>query len=150
MSAGVRRRARCFALQVLFALDINPDEDVERALSTYGSAFELTVESPSLSFARTLVRAADAHRQAIDEAIQKASRNWRIERMSRVDRNILRLATCELCHTRNVPVRVIINEAVELAKLFGAAESAAFVNGILDRIAQTNPPATPDSAESPP
>jgi N utilization substance protein B len=71
----------------------------------------------------------------LDEVIAGASKNWRLERMSRVDRNILRLATCELAHFPQTPVKVAINEAVELAKRFGAAESAAFVNGILDRIA---------------
>ena len=136
MAAGIRRRARCYALQVLYALDCNEGESAERALASYRDTFELELEEPSLAFSKELVLAATEHRQAIDEVIQDASRNWRIERMSRVDRNILRLATCELRHLSEAPVRVIINEAVELAKLFGASESAAFVNGILDRIAQ--------------
>ena len=75
-------------------------------------------------------------RAEIDDVIQTASRNWRIERMSRVDRNILRLAASELMGSPEVPTKVVINEAVELAKRFGAAEAPAFVNGILDRIAQ--------------
>lgn len=152
MSAGVRRRARCFALQVLYALDINRDEDPHRALTNYGHAFDLPLEEPSLAFARALVNAATSNCADIDEAIQAASRNWRIERMSRVDRNILRLATTELRHTRDAPMRVVINEAVELAKLFGASESAAFVNGILDRIAQMTQQgenATPDHPATP-
>jgi hypothetical protein len=71
------------------------------------------------------------------DAIVAGSRNWRLERMARVDRNILRLAVGELIHAPETPVRVVINEAVELAKRFGTAESSAFVNGVLDRIAPT-------------
>ena len=149
MSVGARRRARCFALQVLYALDINRAEDPNRALATYSDAFDLDVVEPSLSFAYTLVRMAAANRDDIDTAIQKASRNWRIERMSRVDRNILRLATCELRHTKDAPIRVVINEAVELAKLYGAGESAAFVNGILDRIAQMDQDPTESETSTP-
>ena len=83
-----------------------------------------------------LVRETSARVAELDDIIQNASKNWRLDRMSRVDRNILRLATYELRHCDNVPVKVIINEAVELAKRFGTGESAAFVNGVLDRIAQ--------------
>ena len=87
-------------------------------------------------FARDLVAAAATERGAkIDELIAASSKNWRIDRMSRVDRNILRLGACELLAFRDVPVKVVINEAVELAKRFGTAESSAFVNGVLDRIA---------------
>ena len=79
--------------------------------------------------------AASARRTAIDELISGSSKNWRLERMSRVDRNILRLGTTELSAFPGVPVRVALNEAVELAKRFGTSDSPAFVNGILDRIA---------------
>ena len=87
------------------------------------------------TFARDLVAAATEKSAEIDELIVSASKNWRIDRMSRVDRNILRLGACELLAFRDVPVKVVINEAVELAKRFGTAESSAFVNGVLDRIA---------------
>ena len=87
------------------------------------------------TFARELVAAASDGAAKIDELIASASKNWRIDRMSRVDRNILRLGVCELVAFRDVPVKVVINEAVELAKRFGTAESSAFVNGVLDRIA---------------
>lgn len=136
MSTGIRRRARWYALQVLYALDMNPDEQAQKALDSYGSEFELEVDTRARPFARQLVLAVMAHAADIDQVIQHASRNWRLERMSRVDRNILRMATCELLHLHDAPVRVVINEAVELAKRFGATESPAFVNGILDRIAQ--------------
>ena len=71
----------------------------------------------------------------IDPLLEQHSYNWRLDRMSRVDRNILRLGSVELVAFPDVPVKVVINEAVELAKRFGTAESSAFVNGVLDRIA---------------
>lgn len=135
MAAGVRRRARWYALQVLYALDFNQG-DAGEAVATYWQIFELDVDERSMEFATELVAQTQANLARIDDAIQSASRNWRLDRMSRVDRNILRLATCELVHSPDVPVKVVINEAVELAKRYGAAEAPAFVNGILDRIAQ--------------
>ena len=73
--------------------------------------------------------------EATDALIRGASKNWRLERMTRVDRNVLRLGAWELAHQRDVPRAVILDEAVEIAKLFGNEESGAFVNGVLDRIA---------------
>ena len=136
MAAGVRRKGRAYALQVLYALDLNDDAAPGAAVADYAGLFELEVDPPSLEFAGQLVASVRERLAEIDDVIQSASRNWRLERMSRVDRNILRLAAAELRHFLDVPVKVAINEAVELAKRFGAAESAAFVNGILDRIAQ--------------
>ncbi len=122
-------------MQVLYALDMNEGSDPARAVAEYWDLFQLELDPPSLEFADHLVTTARARLAEIDDAIQSASRNWRLDRMSRVDRNILRLATCELRHSPDVPVKVVINEAVELAKRFGTADSPAFVNGILDRIA---------------
>ena len=136
MGAGVRRGARRYALQVLYALDVNPTASIAEALASYREAFDLELDERAGEFAAELVRGTVANRAAVDEIIQQASRNWRIDRMSRVDRNILRLAAFELGHLPEIPTKVVINEAVELAKRFGAAEAPAFVNGILDRIAQ--------------
>jgi len=124
-----------YGLQVLYALDMNEGEIPSRAVTMYGELFELELDAPTLEFAGRLVSITRERLDEIDDAIQSASRNWRLDRMSRVDRNILRLATCELRHSPDVPVKVVINEAVELAKRFGTADSPAFVNGILDRIA---------------
>ena len=135
MSAGTRRSGRAYALQLLYARDNDASTDVASVAGPWADAFELEVDSEALSFARELVTTASARANEIDELIASASRNWRIDRMSRVDRNILRLGACELVAFANVPVKVIINEAVELAKRFGTAESSAFVNGVLDRIA---------------
>jgi transcription antitermination protein NusB len=133
--AGSRRKARAYALQVLYARDVEGGTDVGAALAGWSETFELEIDDAARTFAGELVQATVNDLPRLDEIIGGASKNWRLERMSRVDRNILRLATCELASFRQTPVKVAINEAVELAKRFGAAESAAFVNGILDRIA---------------
>jgi len=131
---GSRRRARGYALQVLYARDVERGTDVDAALTGYSESFELEVDDAARAFAAELVAATVADAR-IDDVIATSSRNWRLERMSRVDRNILRIAVCELRAFPQTPVKVVINEAVELAKRFGTAESPAFVNGILDRIA---------------
>ena len=74
--------------------------------------------------------------QQTDEQIKKASQNWRLERMTRVDRNVLRIGAWELLARADIPRAVILDEAVEIAKRFGTEESGAFVNGVLDRIAE--------------
>lgn len=138
MGAGARRRGRWQALQVLYALDLNPEQSVEQALEGLAEGegdAEVELDARSEAFARELVARTVERRAEIDDVIQAASRNWRLERMSRVDRNILRLAAGELISAPEVPTKVVINEAVELAKRYGAAEAPAFVNGILDRIA---------------
>jgi N utilization substance protein B len=133
--SGARRTGRAYALQLLYARDGDPATDVNRAAEVWASELELEVEASAQAFAKDLIAAAVSRAGEIDDLITSASKNWRIDRMSRVDRNILRLGACELLVFRDVPVKVVINEAVELAKRFGTAESSAFVNGVLDRIA---------------
>jgi transcription antitermination protein NusB len=135
MSAGVRRSGRAYALQLLYARDGDPQTDLKIVSNAWAGDFEIEIEAAAMQFARDLIVAAVERAADIDELITSASKNWRIDRMSRVDRNILRLGACELLAFRDVPVKVVINEAVELAKRFGTAESSAFVNGVLDRIA---------------
>ena len=135
MTAGVRRTGRAYALQLLYARDGDASTDVTNAAGSWASEFELEIEPAAQQFAKDLVSAATQRAPEIDELIGSSSKNWRIDRMSRVDRNILRLGACELLAFKDVPVKVVINEAVELAKRFGTAESSAFVNGVLDRIA---------------
>jgi N utilization substance protein B len=139
---GTRRRAREFALQILYQLDA---EDVsasdEQAIALYWRNFATASEGDeprgddpeARVFAEKLVRGVRQHQAELDAQIQKASKNWRLERMARVDRNLLRLALYELKYADDVPAKVAINEAIEIAKRFGTAESSAFVNGILDR-----------------
>ncbi|HFC97794.1 MAG TPA: transcription antitermination factor NusB [Thermosulfurimonas dismutans] len=128
---GLRHRGRQIALQVLYQWDvagISPEE----ALSAYRD--HLSPPEGAFSFARELVEGVREKRDLLDEIIRKYSRNWRLERMLATDRNILRLAVYELLFRPDIPPRVSINEAVELAKEFGSEDSPAFVNGILDAI----------------
>ena len=135
MSTGTRRTGRSYALQLLYARDGDASQNLSSAAVNWADDFELEIDDQARSFARDLVAAAVERAGEVDDLIAAASKNWRIDRMSRVDRNILRLGACELLAFRDVPTKVVINEAVELAKRFGTAESSAFVNGVLDRIA---------------
>lgn len=87
------------------------------------------------AYADTIVRGVFDKLTAVDKRITAASQNWRLERMSRVDRNLLRMSTWELMDAKDVPRAVVIDEAVELAKSYGTEDSSGFVNGVLDRIA---------------
>ncbi len=129
---GVRRRAREAALQILYCADLAA-ETVERAEHLYWEHLASSLEGRD--FAATLVQGYAGRAQAIDDMIRKVSEHWRLERMPRVDRNILRLSAYELMFMPDVPRKVTLNEAVELAKRYGSEGSAGFVNGVLDRIA---------------
>ncbi len=133
---GARRRARECALQALYNADVSsvPAHDALAAVVRHFAGDDL--EPASREFAEVLVDGVSAHLPELDRAIEKHSEHWRLERMARVDRNVLRLAVFELFHLREVPKRVTLNEAVELGKKFGSEESSAFVNGVLDRIAR--------------
>jgi len=139
---GTRRRAREFALQILYQLDVQDQLSDEQALGMFWRNFAATAEAEGAlaadfgeiqPFAEKLVRGVREHLADLDAQIQGASKNWRLERMARVDRNLLRLALYELKHVDDVPAKVAINEAIEIAKRYGTNESSAFVNGILDR-----------------
>jgi transcription antitermination protein NusB len=137
--ASPRRQGREVALQIVCAADGIAAPDASAALALYFSqlAGDDEVDMPGKEaldrpFVDALVRATLDNRSQVDAAITQVSRSWRIDRMALVDRNILRLAVAEMLHLPEVPARVSINEAVELAKRFGAAESPAFVNGLLD------------------
>ena len=93
----------------------------------------LPIDPEARAYADELVRGVTGELEVVDGAIRRASHNWRLERMSRVDRNVLRIGTWELLH--DVPRAVAIDEAVDLGKRFGSEESGAFVNGVLDRVA---------------
>jgi len=117
---------------VLYQIDVSGAVGQD-ALTLYWQHLGVAAERDE--FADRLVLGCCAERELIDAKIRKVSRHWRLERMSRVDRNIIRLAAYELMHVSDIPRRVTLNEAVELAKRFGNEESPAFVNGVLDRIA---------------
>ncbi|MFW5925580.1 MAG: transcription antitermination factor NusB [Myxococcota bacterium] len=130
---GSRRKGREAALQMLYQMDIS-EVAAEDAVRTYWSHLG-NASREGEEFANAIVRGAGAEGERIDALIRKVSHHWRLERMSRVDRNILRLAVVELIEMGDVPRRVTLNEAVELAKRYGSEGSAGFVNGVLDRIA---------------
>jgi transcription antitermination protein NusB len=127
-----RTRARERALQALYQIDVAA-EGIDDALARFWKSFE-PVEREVMDLAETLVRGVAKHRRAIDDRIEAVSTNWRLDRMAKVDRNVLRVAVYELLET-DVPVKVAINEAIELGKKFGSESSGAFVNGVLDKIA---------------
>jgi N utilization substance protein B len=117
---------------MIFAMDAT-GEDAETVLRKYWRSFEAHPETRD--YAERCVRGVGNDLEGIDKRIREASHNWRLERMTPVDRNILRLATYELSVETAVPRAVVIDEAVELAKLFGSEESSSFVNGVIDRVA---------------
>ncbi|HJL17254.1 MAG TPA: transcription antitermination factor NusB [Sandaracinaceae bacterium LLY-WYZ-13_1] len=129
---GSRRRGREAALQMLYQVDVS-GVTPEQALASYWTYLGANREGEE--FSTVLVKGWAEMRDRIDGIIREVSQHWRLERMARVDRNILRLATYELIALDDVPRRVTLNEAVELAKRFGSEGSAGFVNGVLDRIA---------------
>ena len=139
MAQQKRTKARERALQALYQIDV-ASTDLDEALSRFWKSFE-PVEREVREMAEALVRGVAEHRREIDDAIEAVSTNWRLDRMAKVDRNVLRLAVHELVHRPDVPVKVAINEAIELGKKYGSESSGAFVNGVLDKIASGLPPA---------
>ena len=133
---GMKRReqARQIALQALYQLDLRKEE-VDPLIVEF--LRESTSDPEVYFFARRLTEGAWAFRAEADRLIGEAAEHWRLERMAAIDRNILRLATYEIAQCPDVPVRVVIDQAIELAKRFSAAESGAFVNGVLDKILRT-------------
>ena len=129
---GARRSGREAALQMLFQIEAS-GASADDAVTLFWRAFEGDPEGRS--YADEAVRGVAAHLAEIDAQITAASTHWRLERMARVDRNLLRLGTWELAHRPDVPRAVVLDEAVELAKAFGTEDSSAFVNGVLARIA---------------
>jgi N utilization substance protein B len=131
----MRHLGRQRAVQALFSLEIEAPSDLGPALEHFWGSLDEPTPAPARSFAADLVGGVFDCRDELDEVIQRHSENWRVERMARVDRNVLRLAAYELLYTET-PARVVINEAVEVARTFGAESSPAFVNGILDKLAR--------------
>ena len=128
---GVRRKARVLALQVLYEVD-SVGHDVEAALAHLLAEGRLPEENAA--FARELVSGVIQNKEKIDQHIKNFAPAWPVEQIPLVDRNILRLAIFEILLDNNVPVKVAINEAVELAKMFGSDNSPKFVNGVLGSV----------------
>lgn len=128
-----RTRAREFSLQVLYQMDISGDSP-ETVLSNFWAAQENPVDEQVKNFTTELVKGVADNLATLDNKISGYATNWQLKRMAVVDRNILRLSCFELLFREDIPPKVSINEAVELAKRYSGREAGKFVNGILDRI----------------
>lgn len=129
-----RTRGREIALQILYLMEQNSEVDpaeIQRFI-------ERRLRDPKLQdFARVLVDGVRTHQPRIDALITQVAENWRLDRMAAIDRNILRLGAYEILLCPEVPTKVAINEALELAKRYSTAQSSRFVNGILDRLQES-------------
>ncbi len=133
-----RTQSREFALQVLYQIDITHDS-ADVALDNFWHDRKLEeqeVEQELKDFTTELVRGVESNLAALDPKIAQYATNWQMERMAVIDRNILRMGSFELVHRADIPPKVTINEAVELAKKYSGVESGKFVNAILDKIKQ--------------
>lgn len=136
-----RTRGREIALQILYLMEQNPGVatgEIDRFIVRRLRDVKLR------EYARALVTGVQAHQPEIDALITRVAENWRLDRMAAIDRNILRLGAFEMLYDPEIPVKVAINEALELAKRYSTAQSSRFVNGILDRLQA--PPAEPEAA----
>jgi len=139
----LRSQARECALQVLYQVEIG-QVPVDEAIKDY---FDERSLSESLKvFAVFLVRGVSEHRDRLNEYIRQYARNWELDRMAVIDKNILRIGIYEILYVEDIPPKVSINEAVELAKRFGDTDSPKFVNGILDSVFRKEKPLTPQVA----
>lgn len=138
MTPPVRRRTRAreIAIQLLYQFDLRG----ERYADELGVGIDAMVAEDAgdddevKTFAQRLVQGTLQQRDVIDARLRSVTRNWNLERMAVVDRNVLRMAMYELMHCADVPPKVTINEAIELGKKFSTANSGGFINGILDRV----------------
>jgi N utilization substance protein B len=143
-----RTRGREIALQVLYLLEQNPSVDaaeIERFITRRLRDEKLR------RFAHALIGGVRDHQSRIDTLISEVAENWRLDRMAAIDRNILRLGAFEMLFCPDMPPKVAINEALELAKRYSTAQSSRFVNGILDRLQAASPdePALPEPESEP-
>ena len=132
-----RRKQRELAIQLVYAMDLTGDKFED-------ARYRFTQVDPARrkawgKFAERLASQCEAHREEIDEKLSNALKNWRMERLAAIDRAMLRLAICELICFEDIPIRVTINEYIELARDFGNDESPAFINGVLDAVAREFP-----------
>jgi len=126
-----RRRARELALQALFYMDMSPDT-AEEKFALYCKDFTPPVKASP--FFTELVNGVSDKRSEIDSMIERFSSNWKVSRMACVDRNVIRIAAYEMLFCEDIPLKVSINEAIDIGKKFGTDESGAFINGILDSV----------------
>jgi N utilization substance protein B len=130
---GKRREGREAAVQYLFSLDMHGKAE-EGQLETFWTLH--TAKTSTRLYAESLIKGVLEHQTAIDEQIRGCLVNFSFERLSTVDRNVLRMAVYELLYCPDVPPPVVLNEAIEVAKALSAGESGSFVNGVLDRLSK--------------
>ncbi len=128
---ATRRLSREFAFQILYQIDLNPGT-LQEVFTEFWS--ERPCDAKTRGFAESLARGVLEQREALDALIREHATNWDITRITTVDRNVLRVALFEMLHCPDIPPVVSINEAVDIAKKFGAEESGRFLNGILDNV----------------
>jgi transcription antitermination protein NusB len=126
-----RRKARELALKMLYQMEVNRDT-ADKAIAKYVSIFPY--QDDIISYARSLLTGVLKEQTRIDRYIETTSENWKMSRITYVDKNIMRVAIYEMLFSTDVPPKVAIDEALELAKKFGAEESKDFINGILDKV----------------
>ena len=129
-----RRKAREHALQLLFQLDIKKEKPSAVVLKRFWA--DQHPDDEVKAFAEEIVKGTYKHLTEINKMICQCAKNWSLDRMAIVDRNVLRMAVYEVLYRMDIPTSVTINEAIEIAKKYGTDESGAFVNGILDRVAR--------------
>ena len=129
-----RRKAREHALQILFQLDIKKEKPSASLLKHFWAEYHPDDEVKS--FAEEIVKGTYKHLTKINVLIKECAKNWSLDRMAVVDRNVLRMAVYEILYRMDIPTSVTINEAIEIAKKYGTDESGSFVNGILDSVAR--------------
>ena len=129
-----RRQARELAFRAAYQADVTGDP-VERCLQEILEDLEEAADHDAREFAGALVSTLALHQPEIDQVVSRIAKNWSLARMAATDRSVIRLAAAELLYHVEVPVRVTLDEAIEIAKKYGMETSGAFVNGILDRLA---------------
>jgi N utilization substance protein B len=130
-----RTKAREYALKILYAMDITAD-NAEKCIATFWENSDET-DGDVRDFANSVVSGVEKNIDLINKVITKYAANWQLKRMAVIDRNVLRLATYELIFLADIPPKVSINEAIDMAKKYGDKDSGKFVNGILDKINKT-------------
>jgi N utilization substance protein B len=126
-----RRKSREFALQVLYQINITKLDPINTLVQLKE---HFLTEGGKNGFTERIVLGVLEHCKEIDQLIEKYSENWRLDRMTIIDRNIIRMATFELLYCEEIPPKVTLNEAIDLGKRYGSEDSGSFINGILDRI----------------
>ncbi len=138
LGCSKRRRQRQCIVECLYMWNMQPEVAIETLFNDYceEKSDEIEVENLKADFVIATIRGVVGHIDFLDDKIKKFAKNWAFERIAKVDLAILRLALYELCFCRETPVPIVINEAIELSKIYSSDDSKRFINGILDHVAK--------------